>query len=98
MQLLASFHVATRGMRDAVFHVRMRHRTVHPDRIECSCGCVLVYSSTDHDVDNLRVLNQVCSHIIALYLGDFTRGGTVTEYGREMFTWAWAQRALERST
>ncbi len=103
VQLLATF-IGSRAttdkrgrprVRGAISYVRFRRES---PRIECSCGCVLVYSPTEHDVDNLRVLNQVCSHIVALYVGDFSLGGTVTALGREMFTWCWAQSALERST
>ena len=103
VELLASFpgRSATVGRRgnnhlyDTIYRVRFRRE---PPRIECSCGCTLAYSPEEHDVDNLRVLNEVCAHIIALYVGAEHDRKMMTALGREMFTWCWAQRALENST
>ena len=101
VQLLASFpsqegRVDKRGHNhyyDIVRHVRFR---TTPARIECSCGCVLAYSPNEHDVSSLAVLARICPHIEALYRGD-VRNATVTERGRELFAWCWAQLALEQS-
>lgn len=103
VQLLASFsykeaRVDKRG-RSRVYAVvqHVRFRRDPEQRIECSCGCVLPYSSTEHDVSELAVLARICHHIEALYRGHLEMA-TITEYGRELFTWCWAQLALERST
>lgn len=78
-----------------MWHVRFRREP--EQRIECSCGCALPYSPTEHDVSQLTVLSKICPHIEALYRGG-AMNATITEFGREMFQWCWAQQALERST